>query len=482
MSLPLPGTVLADKYRLEALLGEGGMGAVFRARHVLMDTPVAVKWLRPDVIHSADARERLLREARAVARIRHPHVVHVYDVDTHDGAPFIVMELLEGESFAELIARESLPIARVIEILIGAMKGCAAAHEHGVVHRDIKPENIFIARDRRHPDGAPKLIDFGVAKTLGNDFDGRITPTGHSVGTPIFMSVEQLMSTEAIDPRTDVYAFGVVLYRALTGRLPFDGDTFASIVIDIATKEAVAPKQLRPDLPASLDHVVRKAMARDRDQRYATIDELIAALRAAEHTFGNTPSSVYAAVLTPKPPPMSALQSDTDVAAEALFSGGSRARRPHLIVAAALLSIATLGWALLSGDDESKSTAARPPEVQQPATKPPPLPAGPRPEPRKEELPSNASRPTAAPMVGNQPKAPVAKPMRKVVKGAEPPAPLTPSPRPVAKEARPPLQRDVPAAKQVAPVARPVAPAGQQLPSAPAKKAGRSGGLTRDDF
>ena len=486
MSLPLPGTVLAEKYRLEALLGEGGMGAVFRARHVLMDTPVALKWLRPDVIDSPDARERLLREARAVARIRHPNVVHVYDVDIHDGAPFIVMELLEGESFADLIARESLPVQRVIELLMGAMRGLSAAHENGIVHRDIKPENIFIARDRRNPDGIPKLLDFGVSKSIDSDFDGRITPNGHSVGTPIFMSIEQLNGSGEIDTRSDVYAFGVVLYRALTGNLPFDGDTFASIVIDIATKRPPSPKQLRPDIPSSLDHIVMKAMARDRDDRFPSIDALIAALRDAEETFGHTPPSVYAAVLTPKPPAMGPLHTEADSSSEFYPSSSLRRfGRSYAVLAAVCLGVAVLGWAMFSEDD-APTQAVREPAV-------PALPALPeKPAASSQKAPSPSASPTpdhapAAPTLTGQPPAASARikprPSPSARAGEGPSgakaAVNKTAARAAAESNTAPAKSTPAAAAKDAEAARPAAAPAK--PTAPARR-GRSGGLSRDDF
>lgn len=462
------------------------MGAVFRARHVLMDTPVALKWLRPDVIDSCDARERLLREARAVARIRHPNVVHVYDVDTHDGAPFVVMELLEGESFAELIARESVPISRVLELLIGAMKGLSAAHEHGIVHRDIKPENIFIARERRHPDGVPKLLDFGISIVTGAE-DGRITPQGHSVGTPIFMSVEQLTGTDEVDQRSDVYSFGVVLYRALTGKLPFDGDTFASVVIDIATKEPSSPKQLRPDLPSSLDRVVMKAMARDRADRYPTVDALIEALHAAEETFGHTPPSVYASVLTPKPPPM---HTEGDDGMDAFYATGTPRRlRAYVLAAAAGVGLGVLGWALFSPSDQQPGSAQRavpepPVGAAAPASSPEPAAtreaADPAAVPRLEEPKAPARAPAAAGISGQGPnrRAPAKRaPARRANESVKKATATQSQPRAPAKQV----------AKEAAPSGRATpSPEPEQRQSAPApagsSSAGRSGGLTRDDF
>ena len=315
MFLPAPGTLVAEKYQLESLLGEGGMGAVYRARHVLMDKPVALKWLRPELCGDAEARERLMREARSVARIHHPNVVQIFDVDSHDGALFLVMELLEGQTLADLIVQQRLSTHQVIELLISAMHGLAAAHERGIIHRDIKPENIFVVYDRQHPEGTAKLLDFGISKLSDRKAPGpQLTQTGHSIGTPIYMSVEQLTRGHDVDLRTDIYALGVVLYHALSGVLPFDGETFASIVLSIATSEPRPLRQLRPELPASLERIVMKAMARDREDRYRSVDELITTLRMMDPVdgppsplFARMPESgpvprAYQATRTPGPP------------------------------------------------------------------------------------------------------------------------------------------------------------------------------------
>ena len=304
--LPEPGTVVAGKYRVETLLGEGGMSSVFRAHHEMMDKPVALKWLRPELSQRPEAKDRFLREARASARIKHPNVVDVHDVGVHDGALFLVMELLEGESFAQLIQRGNISIPQALRLLIGAMEGVAFAHENGIVHRDIKPENIFVVRNRVYPDGIAKILDFGISK-LANDASGsaNLTKTGHTVGTPEYMSMEQMTGEADVDGRADVYSFGVLLYRALTGTTPFSGETFAAIAVKVATSAPIPPRQLRPDLPASLEQVVMKAMARQRDQRFPSMRALIDALSFMGSTQGfvsqmQNPSG-GAPLLTPTP-------------------------------------------------------------------------------------------------------------------------------------------------------------------------------------
>jgi len=222
-ALPALGSIVAGKYRVVSLLGEGGMGAVFRAHHELMDMPVALKCLHPELSSRADAKERFVREARAAGRIRHPHVVEVYDVGEHENALFMVMELLEGESFAELIREQRLPVRQALSILIDAMEGVAAAHARGIVHRDIKHENIFVVRTAggKAAGEAPlvKILDFGVSKLLDNaGGTGSVTMMGQAVGTPEYMAPEQMLGEPDVDQRADVYSFGVLLYRR--GALP----------------------------------------------------------------------------------------------------------------------------------------------------------------------------------------------------------------------------------------------------------------------
>jgi serine/threonine protein kinase len=304
--LPTQGTVVAGKYRVEALLGEGGMSSVFRAHHEMMDKAVALKWLRPELSARPEAKDRFLREARASARIKHPNVVDVHDVGVHDGALFLVMELLEGESFAQLIQSGNISIPSALRLLLGAMEGVAFAHENGIVHRDIKPENIFVVKNRVYPDGIAKILDFGISK-LTNEAPGgqSLTKTGHTVGTPEYMSMEQMTGEADVDGRADVYSFGVLLYRALTGTTPFSGETFAAIAVKVATSSPIPPRQLRPELPAALEQVVMRAMARQREQRYPSMRALIDALSFLGSTQGflsqmQNPSA-GAPLLTPTP-------------------------------------------------------------------------------------------------------------------------------------------------------------------------------------
>src|SRR5688572_14355038 len=281
------------------------MSAVFRAHHELMDKPVALKWLRPELAVRPEAKDRFMREARASARIKHPNVVDVHDVGVHEGALFLVMELMEGESFADLIAHGNISIPHAIRLLLGAMEGVAMAHEHGIVHRDIKPENIFVVRNRVYPDGIAKILDFGISKLTDEGGARGLTKTGHTVGTPEYMSMEQMTGDPDVDGRADVYSFGVLLYRALTGTSPFTGETFAAIAVNVATSTPRPPRELRPDLPPALEQVVMKAMARNREHRYPSIRALIDALTFLGSTQGFLSQMPHPAggppLLTPTP-------------------------------------------------------------------------------------------------------------------------------------------------------------------------------------
>lgn len=277
-ALPVVGEEIAGKYRVEGVLGQGGMGAVFAARNVLTGKRVAIKWLLPEHAEST-SRERLLREAQIAASIEHPNVVDIYDVGEHQGGLFLVMEYLRGRNLGDLLAeRGRLEPEEIIALLVPAMRGVHAAHQAGVVHRDLKPENIILSET----DGqiVPKVVDFGVSKTVGTGGipHSSLTRTGALVGTPHFMALEQVDGTNLIDGRTDVYAFGVLLYRSLTGHFPFDGSSLGEVILKIGTKDPVPMRMLRPELPPELDNVVLRALQRDRSRRFGDLEELARAL------------------------------------------------------------------------------------------------------------------------------------------------------------------------------------------------------------
>lgn len=295
-----PGTTLAEKYRIERLLGRGAVGAVYAAEHLQTNKRVALKCV--DLVQAFDpaSAERLLREAQAAARIRHPNVVDIYDVG-HDGKlVFLVMEYLEGEPLSCIIARREVPVHRFIALLLPAMRGVAEAHRQGVLHRDIKPENIFLARQLEASDPLAKVLDFGISKL---DARGRklrtLTGDGYVIGTPGYMAYEQALGDRTVDGRVDVYAFGAILYEALTGKVPHDAEDFPSLVRHFVTQQVVTPIELRPDIPRSLSALVMWTIERERNQRVPSMDALIRELEpfASERSYRAEQS---AAVVVPE--------------------------------------------------------------------------------------------------------------------------------------------------------------------------------------
>ena len=264
------GQVLAGRFQILAELGQGGMGRVYKARDFELGDLVAIKILSsaPDD-GSVDA-ERLLREVQICRKITHPNVVRVFDLGRHEGAIFIIMELLEGQVLVDLIdpARRP-PIARVKTILSEIASGLQEAHALGVVHRDLKPENVILTATRL------KILDFGIARMTG--FDKRLTQVGFALGSPLYMSPEQIQGI-TLDNRSDLYSLGVLAFALLVGREPFDGANSTAIAIQHLQQPPPDLQSLRPDLPAGWGEVVTKLLSKRPDDRYQTSEEVIAAL------------------------------------------------------------------------------------------------------------------------------------------------------------------------------------------------------------
>lgn len=278
--MPAVGEMVGHKFRVIALLGEGAMGAVYRAENVVTGRHFAIKWMHPKVAERGDAAARLLREAQAASRLNHPNVVEVYDIIHANTTLFLVMELLEGETLRAYLVRNPRPrIAEFIALLLPALDGVAAAHQRGVIHRDLKPENIFIARDRAGRGVIPKVVDFGIAKLAAHG-GLTLTDSGVTMGTPLYMSLEQLRGDRSVDERADVYAFGAMLYEAVCGRPPYCANNLPDLAFKIATTDPPQVKAVRPDVPTPLAQLIDRAIARDRDQRLPDIRSLIRQLRA----------------------------------------------------------------------------------------------------------------------------------------------------------------------------------------------------------
>jgi len=277
----LIGTVLAGRYEVVRRIGEGGMGAVYEAKHALIGKRVAVKVLLEKFHAQSDFVARLLQEARLASSIGHQNIVDVTDFGTtDDGRSFVVMEFLDGESLADLERREApLPIERSLRIARQAASALGAAHAKGIFHRDVKPENLYLVR--RGDADFVKVVDFGISKAVkpGGD-DGaeayRLTHTGLLLGTPLYMSPEQARGDEDLDHRADIWALGVLLYECLTGEVPFRANNYLQIISQVLTHEPLSPSRLRPELgiPEAVDAVVMRAMEKDRARRYQTMAEL----------------------------------------------------------------------------------------------------------------------------------------------------------------------------------------------------------------
>jgi eukaryotic-like serine/threonine-protein kinase len=277
------GRTLDGKYRIDGFLKRGGMGSVFRGTHVLLNKPVAVKLIRPELVTSQDIVERFFREARAAAKLSHPNIVTVHDLgQTDDGTLYIIMEIVDGQSLKDLIVGKGpWAPARALRFCRGVASALSVAHRNGIIHRDLKPQNIMVARDS---DGneSPKLLDFGIAKTLEPDSPA-LTSTGMVLGTPHYMSAEQAKGMPA-DQRSDIYALGVILYEMLVGKVPFDDKSIPSILVKHLTEAPRPPSSLRGDIPREVETLVLRCLEKDPDRRFQSADELARALVQREET------------------------------------------------------------------------------------------------------------------------------------------------------------------------------------------------------
>jgi len=276
--LPEAGDIVAGKYAIERPLGRGGMGVVYVVSHRMTGKKLALKCLLPEFLEHAEIVERFMREAQAMGRIQHRHVVDVFDVGREGDVLYIVMELLEGKLLTDMLHDEAMTLEETLGILLRAMEGVAAAHEQGIIHRDLKPDNIFVCIGTSGRLDDPRVLDFGISK-LGDEESQRLTRSGVAMGTPYYMSLEQMSGNRDIDQRVDVYAMGVILYEAIAGQLPYSADSVSALAIRVLTTAAIPLAQLRADLPEGLADVVMKAIAREREQRYPTMQALIDALR-----------------------------------------------------------------------------------------------------------------------------------------------------------------------------------------------------------
>jgi len=274
------GKVVEGKYRVDALIGRGGMGAVFRAENVRIGKPVALKILHRGYAAGSESEQRFLREARVAGSLGHPNIVEVFDLGhTDDGKPFQVMELLEGQTLAERIRTEgALPEHEALDFAEEVLSALEAAHDRGVVHRDLKPDNVFLAE--RGDRTTAKLLDFGVSKSLGEHTQS-LTLTGVVVGTPYYLSPEQARGQRDVDHRVDIWAMGVLMYEAVTGVLPFSAKSYDKLLTKILTQAPVPPSRFQARLTPAIEALILRALAADRRERFRSATEMLAALRRA---------------------------------------------------------------------------------------------------------------------------------------------------------------------------------------------------------
>jgi serine/threonine protein kinase len=270
------GTILAGKYRVERVLGQGGMGIVVKATHLQLEQPVALKFLQPRGMENPAIVARFAREAKALAKLKSDHVAHVTDVGhLESGAPYIVMEYLDGEDLSSLLERRGpLPVDEAVGYVLQACEGMAEAHEARIVHRDLKPANLFLATSGDGSAPVVKVLDFGIAKALDDDTAGALTKTSSVFGSAYYMAPEQMRNAKACDERTDVWALGVILYELLTGRVPFEGESVHQVVAAVLEKNRLAVHALRPDVPPELEAVIDRALVNDPGARTASVVEL----------------------------------------------------------------------------------------------------------------------------------------------------------------------------------------------------------------
>jgi eukaryotic-like serine/threonine-protein kinase len=345
------GDVVAGKYRVDRILGEGGMGIVVAATHEHLDQRVALKFLLPAMAANPEIVQRFVREARAAVKIHSEHVARVLDVGTQDGSPYMVMEYLEGGDLAQVLAeRGELPVGEAVGYLLQACEAIAEAHSIGIVHRDIKPANLFLAR---RPMGKPsiKVLDFGISKAPTTGADAVLTRTSALMGSPSYMSPEQLVSAASVDSRSDIWALGVVLYEMLTRQLPFTAQSMPELVGTILQQTPATIASLRQGVPVGIQAVIDRCLQKEPAQRFANIAELARALlpfgpsrsedsvERIEHVLGVAPGA--APFVTPPPVQANPDGSTFSPATSVARTTGSR----KLLVSGLLAGLAVMGFA-----------------------------------------------------------------------------------------------------------------------------------------
>jgi hypothetical protein len=408
MDVVREGDVLAGKYRIERVLGRGGMGVVVAAQHVQLSQRVALKFLLPEACSHGEAVARFLREARAAVQIQSEHVARVSDVgQLDDGAPYMVMEFLEGSDLgATLAARGPLPLPEAVDYLLQAMEAVAEAHSIGIVHRDLKPANLFLTR-RRDGSALVKVLDFGISKATQGEGGLSLTSTSAVMGSPFYMSPEQVRSAKDVDARTDIWALGVILHELLSGAPPFRADTASALFAAIIADPPIPVRDRRPDVPAALETVLSRCFEKDRNRRYANVAELAVALESfapASSAMSVMRVSRVLGVTAVQPAAVTTASPSAQTVTAGAWGntqGGRKRSHTGLYVALGALSLVGVGAALAWRSRElspeakvpaSASMAAPPvePPVVASAAAPPPL-VVPAPTPAPPDPPTSAA-------------------------------------------------------------------------------------------
>ena len=343
------GSLIASKYRLEALLGEGGMGSVWRAAHVTVGKRFAVKVLHAEVSKHPDAKRRFTQEAQAAAKIGHPAILDVYDLGEDGGELYMVMELLEGESLAQRVARGPLPISESLEVAVGVLDALDAAHGANVIHRDIKPANVFVVRGATGR-AAVRVLDFGIAK-FQETADGAKTSSGTVLGSAYYMAPEQVRADAEIDARADVWAVGATLYELLVGEPAHKAPTQSAVIAKIVMTPAPPVSQRRTDVDPKLDAIVARALRIDRAERFSSAAEMRDAIEI--HLLERAPTTIST--------------SPSAAALSALTASATSSPRPRSLVPVALAALLIGVVASLALASRTSTTPVPPSHVEPPA-------------------------------------------------------------------------------------------------------------------
>jgi serine/threonine-protein kinase len=463
------GAVLVGRYRVERVIGQGGMGVVVKAMHLQLNQPVAMKFLLPEVLGNQQVVQRFLREAQAAVRLKSEHVARVIDVGSlESGAPYMVLEYLEGADLSNF-PRSQLTVGGVIDLVLQACEALAEAHSLGIVHRDIKPANFFITRGS---DGAPllKVLDFGISKSplAGSN----LTATQSVMGTPAYMSPEQMRSSRDVDHRTDIWALGVVLYELLQGMPPYGGDTFSSMVIKVVNDPL---PRLTVALPADLDAVVYRCLEKDPARRFQNVAELAQAL--AKYAQSDTQAAI-SVQRTRSIIGLEARRSSVEsgpggrAIPPSTLSGAAGARtsppgssRRWPILAGLVVLVAVVAVAVVASNGGGQKAAGPGPAAASPSA------AAPAPPAAAPTAPPAATPPAPSAVVAAP--APAAQPPAAQPPAAQPPAaPATPPSAPATATAQPAAQPSGTPAAQPAPATPEATSPVAKKPKKPSKSGG----------